>query len=56
MYREFESHLLLHIFVQVAERLKASDCKSDDIVYVGSNPTLCTIIFPSNSVGRVADC
>ena len=57
MYREFESHLLLHIYVQVAEWLKAADCKSADIVYVGSNPTLCTIIlFPSKSVGRLTNC
>ena len=29
----------------MAEWLKASDCKSDHYVYVGSNPTLSTIYF-----------
>ena len=38
---------------EVAEWLKASDCKSDHYVYVGSNPTLSTTDRYIKSAGVV---
>ena len=36
---------------EVAEWLKAADCKSARVAYVGSNPTLTTIAIPISLVG-----
>lgn len=50
VYELVRLQLLLPKHVWVAERSKASDCKSDGETHVGSNPTPCTKICAGSSV------
>ena len=52
LHRFFKDNQMKRQSGEVAEWLKAADCKSARVAYVGSNPTLTTIAIPRSPCGR----